>query len=218
MATTTVSRHERDTASLFVTVVALAGISLLTLGWIATTYNRLVRAAQELRARWSRVQAAAEGRAELVPELVQSAEQASALEPDTLSQLARARGAVVELDRGELQNGPREPETLARFQVAQHELSTALERLIAELKARPGLEGDAGQVELLAQLQGADDRLALERLRFNEATVAFNKLRNRFPVMLVANAFGDRFDPRPLLEDLAMTRDATASNPASGHL
>jgi LemA protein len=203
--------HQRDTASLLFTVIAIAGLSLLVLGWVATTYNRLVRADQELRSRWSQVQAAAERRAELVPELVQSADQASALDADVLSELARARGAVLALNRGQLQNALEEPKTLARFQTAQQELSTALERLIAQLKARPGIESDPRYVELLAQVQGTDDRLALERLRFNEATIAFNTLRSRFPAMLVAGAFGHRFKARPLLEDPAMTEDATAS-------
>lgn len=212
MATTTASHHERDTASLFFTVIALAGLSLLTLGWLASTYNRLIRADQELRARWSQVQSAAERRAALVPELVRSAEHASALEAHTLSELARARAAAVELNRGKLQNALEEPETLFRFQLAQRDLSQALERLLVELRARPGLESDPRHVELLAQLQGADDRLALERLRFNEAIIAFNKLRGRFPVVLVAGALGDRFDPKPLLEDAAMAGGPTATD------
>src|SRR5689334_15684774 len=94
--------HQRDNASLFFTVTALAGISLLAVGWIATTYNRLVRSDQELRSRWSQVQTAAERRAELVPELAKNAEQVDVLEPDTLSELARARGAVLALNRGQL--------------------------------------------------------------------------------------------------------------------
>lgn len=211
MATTTASHHERDTAPLFFTVIALAGISLLTLGWVASTYNRLVRADQELRVRWSQVQTAAERRAELVPQLVQSAEHASVLQAQTLSAVARARGEVVALNRGQLQNALTEPATLARFQLAQQDLSAALERLLVELKARPGLESDPHYAELLAQVQATDDRLALERLRFNEATIAFNKLRSRFPVVLVASAFGERFRPRPLLEETAMTEDAAAS-------
>ena len=202
--------HQRDTASLLFTVIAIAGLSLLALGWIATTYNRLVRADQEVRTRWTQVQAAAERRAELVPELVASAEHASALDAESLSEVARARGAVLALNRGQLQNALEEPKTLARFQSAQQDLSTALERLIVEIKARPGLESDPAYLELLAQVQGTDDRLALERLRFNEATIAFNKLRSRFPAMLVAGAFGNRFKARPLLEDTAMTEDATA--------
>jgi LemA protein len=163
------------------------------------------------------VQSAAERRAELVPELVRSAEHASALQAVTLSELARARGAVLALNRGQLQNAVVEPATLERFQLAQQDLSGALERLLVEIKAQPGLESDPQYVELIAQVQGTDDRLALERLRYNEATLAFNKLRARFPAVLVAGAFGDRFKARPLLEETAMTEDATASgHPDSG--
>jgi LemA protein len=198
--------HRRDSASLIFAIIALAGFSLLALGWTASTYNRLVRADQEVRARWTELHGVYERRAELVPGLAQGAEAALPAETLLLTRLAHARALVVQFTDAHLQNALDDRPTFERFERAQSDLSASLHRLREVSQAHPELQGAPAFRDLEAQLAGVEDRLSLERLRFNEAARVFNSLRDGLPAMLVARAFGDRFQSKRLFA-LATAQD-----------
>ena len=88
---------------------------------------------------------------------------------------------------------PNSPEELARFQAAQEGLGSALGRLMVVVEKYPDLKATQNFRDLQAQLEGTENRIAVERMRFNEAARAFNTRRNSFPTVLVAGFFGDRF-------------------------
>ena len=130
-------------------------------------------------------------RADLVPNLVETVKGAAAFEKDTFTAVTEARAKVGQVSRGQ---GPqRSPEALARFQQAQEGLGSALSRLMVVVEKYPDLKATQNFRDLQAQLEGTENRITVERMRFNEAAQAFNTRRNSFPTVLVAGFFGDRF-------------------------
>jgi LemA protein len=91
----------------------------------------------------------------------------------------------------------KDPAAFQRFQQAQQGLSAALTHLFAVAENYPNLRATENFRDLQAQLEGTENRIAVERMRFNEAAQAFNTARNRFPMVMVAGLFGDKFAPKP---------------------
>jgi LemA protein len=108
---------------------------------------------------------------------------------------ARAKVGQVQVNAGQLT-----PDTLAKFQEAQDGLSSALSRLLVVMEKYPDLKATENFKELQAQLEGTENRIATERMRFNEAAQAFNTRRNRFPAVLVAGFFGGKFADKPFFK------------------
>jgi LemA protein len=175
---------------LVIIVVAL-GIALL-LG--ITTYNRLVGLSQAVTAQWAQVENVYQRRADLVPNLVATVQGAANFEKSTLQAVTDARASV-----GKLQ-GPgadvlNDPEAFARWQQAQSALSGALSRLLAVAEAYPDLKATAGFRDLQAQLEGTENRIAVERRRFNEVAQEYNTARQRLPAALIAGLMGFKEKP-----------------------
>ena len=103
------------------------------------------------------------------------------------------RGARAQVGSVQLGDVTRDPEALRRFQAAQNQLSSALSRLIAVSEAYPQLKANENFLALQSQLEGTENRIAVERQRFNEAAREFNVRRDTFPTVLFAGVFGDRF-------------------------
>ena len=89
-----------------------------------------------------------------------------------------------------------DPAELKRYQQAQDQLGTALSRLLVVVERYPELKATAGFRDLQAQLEGTENRITVERMRFNEAARTFNTVRSSFPTVMVANFFGARFQPK----------------------
>jgi LemA protein len=105
---------------------------------------------------------------------------------------ARAKVGQVQVNPGQLT-----PDNLAQFQQAQDGLSSALSRLLVVVEKYPELKATEAFKELQAQLEGTENRIAVARMRFNEAAQAFNTRRNRFPAVLIAGFFGGKFAEKP---------------------
>ncbi|MBI5543132.1 MAG: LemA family protein [Deltaproteobacteria bacterium] len=183
-------------AALGALVVALLLLAVFT----GSTYNSLVRLDQAVQAQWGQVENVYQRRADLVPNLVETVKGAAALERETFTQVAQARSQVAQISPQALENATRDPAAFQRFQQAQDALSSALTRLLAVSERYPELKATQNFRDLQAQLEGTENRITVERMRFNEAAQAFNTRRNSFPAVLVATFFGSRFSDKPYFQ------------------
>jgi LemA protein len=167
-------------------VVALAVI--LALGWFVSVGNGLVARELAVREAWAQVQNVYQRRADLVPNLVEIVKGFAAQERAVLEEVTRARASVAGI-----QVTPevlRDPEALRKFQEAQAQLGGALGRLLAVVERYPDLKSNQNFLALQSQLEGTENRIAVERRRYNEAVREYNTAVNRFPGSLVASLRG----------------------------
>lgn len=165
---------------------------LIIIGFsVAGTYNSLVTLDQSVRSQWAQVENVYQRRADLVPNLVETVKGAAAFEKDTFTAVTEARAKVgqVKLDESIVNN----PEAFAKFQAAQDGLGSALSRLLVVVEKYPELKATQNFRDLQVQLEGTENRIAVERQRFNETAQAFNTKRNKFPTVLIAGFFGEKF-------------------------
>ena len=169
-------------------------IVLIIIGVAAGGYNRLVRLSQGVDQQWAQVQNVYQRRADLVPNLVSTVSGAANFEKSTLTEVTAARASVgqVKLDPS---TAPTDPAKLAEFERAQGQLSSALSRLLVVSERYPELRATENFRTLQAQLEGTENRIAVERGRFNESVQAYNTATKSFPTTLYARMFG--FQPRP---------------------
>jgi LemA protein len=156
-------------------------------------YNSLVSLDQAAQAQWGQVENVYQRRADLVPNLVETVKGAASFEKDTFTQVAEARASVGQLSSGAAANIANDPDAFAKFQKAQDGLSSALSRLMVVVERYPDLKATQNFKDLQVQLEGTENRIAVERMRYNTAAQAFNTKRMSFPTMLIAGFFGDRF-------------------------
>jgi LemA protein len=155
-------------------------------------YNSLVALDQAVQAQWGQVENVYQRRADLIPNLVETVKGAAAFEKDTYTAVAEARSRVGQAAAAG-SNVPNDPAAFAKFQQAQDGLSSALSRLMVVVEKYPDLKATENFKELQAQLEGTENRISVERMRFNETAQAFNTKRQSFPTVLIAGFFGDRF-------------------------
>ena len=159
------------------------------------TYNGFVNREEGLKSAWSNVETQYQRRADLIPNLVNTVKGYAAHETQTLNEVteARARATSINLSADDLT-----PERLAQFQRAQAEVRSALGRLIAVSESYPDLKANQNFLELQAQLEGTENRIAVARKDFNAAAQQYNVSVRRFPANLVARMFG--FGQKPYCE------------------
>ncbi|WP_417012464.1 LemA family protein [Alistipes sp.] len=174
--------------------IALAIVAVLVV-WGYTVYNGLVEKEEAVHSAWSNVETQYQRRADLIPNLVNTVKGYAAHEQQTLASVveARAKATSVTIDADDLT-----PERLAAFQQAQEGVRSALGRLIAVAESYPDLKANSNFQELQAQLEGTENRIAVARRDFNEATRAYNISIRRFPANLVAGMLS--FGPKPYFE------------------
>ncbi len=177
-------------------VITLSVVAVLVLlgGTCVATYNKLVRLDQNAKAQWAQVENAYQRRADLVPNLVETVKGAAAFERDTITAVTEARSRVgqIAIPKDVTTNA----EEFRKYQRAQDELGGALSRLLVVAEAYPNLTATQAFRDLQAQLEGTENRIAVERMRFNEAARDLNTARASFPTSIVASIFGDRFAER----------------------
>ena len=175
-------------------VVALAVI--LALGWFVSVNNDLVAREQAVQETWAQVQNVYQRRADLIPNLVETVKGFAAQERTVLEEVTRARASVAGM-----QITPevlRDPEALRKFQEAQAQLGGALSRLLVVVERYPELKSNQNFLALQSQLEGTENRIAVERRRYNEAVREYNTAVRRVPASLVASLRG--FRERPFFE------------------
>lgn len=158
------------------------------------SYNKMISAKQEVDRSWADVENVYQRRADLVPNLVKTVEGAANFEKSTLTDVITARQQVttVKLDPTA---APSDPAALDRFQQSQDALSGALSRLLVTIERYPDLKANANFQELQAQLEGTENRIAVERRKFNEAVQGYNTMVQQIPTVIYAKFLG--FPPRP---------------------
>lgn len=173
-------------------VVAFFGLGLVM--WGASGYNRLVSLSQGVDQQWAQVQNVYQRRADLIPNLVSTVSGAANFEKSTLENVVAARASVGQVKISPTM-APTSPQKLAEFDQAQKQLTSALSRLLVVVERYPELRATQNFQTLQAQLEGTENRIAVERRRFNEAVQAYNTRVKSFPTVLYAGALG--FSPKP---------------------
>ena len=187
----------------------LALVLVLGLGMMGS-YNGLISLSQAVDAQWGQVENVYQRRADLVPNLVETVKGAAAFEKNTFTAVTEARAKVGQVNLGG--KAPVSTEAMAGFQKAQEGLGSALSRLLVVVEKYPELKATQNFRDLQAQLEGTENRIAVERMRFNQAAQAFNTRRNSFPTMLLAGFFGERFRERAYFKAQAGAETAPKVN------
>lgn len=157
------------------------------------SYNKLVQLSQAVDAQWAQVENAYQRRADLVPNLVETVKGAAKFEQSTMVAVTEARAKVGQVQAQTPASAVNDPAALQRFQQAQEQLGSALSRLLVVSEQYPDLKAAANFRDLQAELAGTENRIAVERMRFNDAARAFNTARDSFPTVVLAKVFGQRF-------------------------
>ncbi len=169
-----------------VTLVAMCGLT-------SCNYNTLVEKQQEVDQAWAQVENQYQRRADLIPNLVNTVKGYSTHEQETLTKAteARAKATSITLSADDLTE-----ENLARFQQAQNELTGALKSLLAVTEAYPDLKANENFLNLQAQLEGTENRISTERMRYTEVVRDYNTAIKKFPTNIYAGWFGFKEKPQ----------------------
>jgi LemA protein len=179
---------------------ALVALFVLLGSCGVSTYNTLVSLNSEVDAQWANLQSAYQRRVDLIPNLVATVKGAASFERETITAVTEARSRVGQLSATASDKILSDPEAFRRYQQAQDQLSSSLSRLLVVAERYPELRATQNFRDLQAQLEGTENRISVERRRFNEAARQFNVKRNSFPTTLLAGFFGDRVRPRSYFE------------------
>ena len=163
---------------------------------IAGTYNSLVNLDQAAQAQWGQVENAYQRRTDLIPNIVNTVKGAANFEQSTLTAVTEARAKVGQVTSGAVENIARDPQAFQRFQQAQDGLSSALSRLMVVMERYPELKATQGFRDLTVELAGTENRIAVERGRFNDRAMEFNAKRDSFPTVIIASFF-PKFQEKP---------------------
>ena len=179
----------RHMKTFLIVLAILAAVIVAGLLYVSGAYNGLVNRSQAVDAQWAQVQNVYQRRADLVPNLVATVSGAANFEKSTLTEITEARASV---GRATINPGaaPTDPAQLAAFDRAQGQLSSALSRLLVVAENYPSLKATANFQELQAQLEGTENRISVERGRFNELARDYNSAIKRVPAVFVAGVMG----------------------------
>jgi len=172
-------------------LLILAAIVIVVAG--GGIYNDLNKLDQSVRAQWGQVENVYQRRADLIPNLVETVKGAADFERETLTAVTEARAKVGQVTAGAMENVVNDPEAFARFQEVQDGLSSALSRLMVVVERYPEITATQNFKDLQVQLEGTENRITVERMRFNERAQEFNTKRMSFPTVWIAGLFGERF-------------------------
>lgn len=152
----------------------------------AGSYNNMVTKDEDVKSQWAQVENVYQRRADLIPNLVSTVKGYAEFEKSTLTEVVQARASAtsVKIDANNLS-----PENIAKFQQAQDGLSGALSRLLVTVEKYPDLKANQNFLELQAQLEGTENRIAVERGRFNEVVQVYNKYIRSFPNNIFAGFY-----------------------------
>ena len=157
--------------------------------WFVGIRNHIVELDQAVDAQWAQVQNDYQRRFDLIPNLVQTVQGAANFEKSTLVEVTEARARVGQVTGGTpggAANIPNNPQAMAQFEQAQAGLSGALSRLLVVVERYPELKSNENFLQLQSQLEGTENRIAVERRRFNETAQAYNTYILKFPASVVA--------------------------------
>ena len=164
------------------------GLGLISLfGLSGCQYNSMVEKREAVTSQWAQVENVYQRRADLIPNLVNTVKGAANFEQGTLEKVMQARASAtqVKIDANNLS-----PESIAKFQSAQDGLSSALGKLMMVTENYPDLKSNQNFSELQSQLEGTENRIATERMKFNEKVQEYNSYIQKFPNNMISGMFG----------------------------
>ena len=169
------------------TLWIIIAVVLVLFFWVRGVYNSLVTQDESVKTAWSQVENQYQRRLDLIPNLVNTVKGYASHERETLEGVinARANATKTTIDPSNLNE-----ETMKQFQAAQGELSNALSRLVVVVERYPDLKANQNFLELQAQLEGTENRISVERKRFNETAQSYNTNIRSFPTNILAGMFG----------------------------
>jgi LemA protein len=170
-----------------IAIIAVVAVILGCILWFKGAYNNMVTAEEGVSAAWSQVENVYQRRADLVPNLVATVKGYAAHESSTLEGVVEARSKATQVT---VSADDLSPEALAKFNAAQGDLTNALGRLLMLTENYPDLKASQNFSELQAQLEGTENRITTERMKFNDTAKAYNTLIRKFPDNIVASMFG----------------------------
>ena len=178
-----------------VVILVVVGVVLVLFFWFKNGYNSMVKEQEGVQTAWSQVETVYQRRADLIPNLVNTVKGYAAHESQTLEGVVNARAKATQLtvDPENLT-----PEKLAAYQEAQGELGAALGKLLAIQENYPDLKANENFLALQSQLEGTENRISTERMKFNEAAKRYNVLIRVFPKSIIASLFG--FEKMPYFQ------------------
>jgi LemA protein len=166
--------------------IGIGALVILVL-WIFSSYNGLVKREEGVNSQWATVESQYQRRMDLIPNLVNTVKGYAQFEQETLTKVieARSNATSVKIDPTNLT-----PEKLQQFQQAQEGVTSALSRLLVVVEKYPDLKANQNFLDLQSQLEGTENRIAVERKRFNDVVNDYNSSVRRFPGVLVAKLTG----------------------------
>ncbi len=170
------------------TIGIIIGVVVVCVMLFSCTYNKMVGLDEAVTASWAQVQNQYQRRLDLIPNLVSTVKGYAKHEESVLTEVTNARskaGGVIEVTADVLND----PEQFKKFQQAQDQLSTSLQRLLAVSESYPDLKANENFLALQTQLEGTENRIATERKRFNETVQTYNAYIRRFPNSVIAGMF-----------------------------
>jgi LemA protein len=179
---------QKKTIIILSVLAGLVFLGLLCFGWVTGMYNSMVKLDEAVKSSWAQVQNQYQRRLDLIPNLVATVKGYAEHESEVFEKVAEARSSV-----GKLQVTPEilnDPAAFEKFQQAQTGLSSALSRLLAVAENYPQLKANENFMQLQAQLEGTENRIAVERKRFNEIVQDYNTRVRMFPTSIFAGMFG----------------------------
>ncbi|MBD3223868.1 MAG: LemA family protein [Caldithrix sp.] len=173
----------------WIPVVVIALVVIFLYSSFKGTYNTFINLEESVNEKWSQVENVYQRRADLIPNLVEVVKGYAEHERETLQAVTEARSKV----GGQINVGSEvlnDPQAFQKFQQAQGQLTSALQRLMVVVERYPQLKADQRFGQLQSQLEGTENRIAVERRRFNEAVRDYNKAIRSFPNNIMAGLFG----------------------------
>ena len=169
-----------------IVTIIIAVLVLVLYLWFKTGFNSMVQKQEEVQAQWAQVENVYQRRADLIPNLVATVKGYAEHEKSTLTAVieARAKATSVTIDPSNIT-----PDQLAKFQEAQDQLSGALSRLLVTIERYPDLKANENFMALQAQLEGTENRITVERQKFNDRAKEYNQYIRMFPRNIIANMF-----------------------------
>ena len=176
----------------FIVIGVLVFLGLIGYGWVTGTYNNFVKLDQQAKTQWGQVENVYQRRADLVPNLVETVKGYAAHEKGVFQAVTEARAKV-----GQIQIDPTNmtPEMFAQYQAAQGELTQALSRLLVVVENYPQLKASENFLVLQSQLEGTENRITVERRRYNEVVQEYNTAIKKFPSCILAGIFDFKEKP-----------------------
>lgn len=173
-------------------LIAIAAVVLIGILWYRNIYNQELKLNQQVKSQWANVESSYQRRSDLIPNLVNTVKGYAEFEQETLTQVieARSKATAINVNAENLDEN-----TFAQFQQAQTGLSSALSRLLVVVEKYPDLKANQNFLELQAQLEGTENRINVERNRYNEVVGTYNSFSGRF---LIKPIFG--FKEKPYFE------------------